>query len=77
MMAKKFYKRRQPSAESVARQMNRHPDDPTPEEIWGTPTTMGLAEMIRLERPPKQDDDCKVVHLEMMTYGFGKMIGND
>jgi len=25
--------------------------DPTPEEIWGTETTMGLAEMIRLERP--------------------------
>ena len=25
--------------------------DPTHEEIWGTETTMGLAEMIRLERP--------------------------
>ena len=25
--------------------------DPTPEEIWGTETTMGMAEMIRLERP--------------------------
>ena len=25
--------------------------DPSPEEIWGTETTMGLAEMIRLERP--------------------------
>ena len=25
--------------------------DPTLEEIWGTETTMGLAEMIRLERP--------------------------
>ncbi len=25
--------------------------DPTPEEIWGTKTIIGLAEMIRLERP--------------------------
>jgi hypothetical protein len=25
--------------------------DPSLEEIWGTHTTMGLAEMIRLERP--------------------------
>ena len=25
--------------------------DPSPEEIWGTDTTMGMAEMIRLERP--------------------------
>lgn len=25
--------------------------DPTPEEIWSTETQMGLAEMIRLERP--------------------------
>jgi len=27
------------------------PQDPTPEEIWGTETTIGLAEQIRLERP--------------------------
>jgi hypothetical protein len=25
--------------------------DPTPEEIWGTETTIGLAEQIRSERP--------------------------
>jgi hypothetical protein len=25
--------------------------DPTLEEIWGTKTTIGMAEMIRLERP--------------------------
>ncbi len=25
--------------------------DPTPEEIWGTEFTIGLAEQIRLERP--------------------------
>jgi hypothetical protein len=25
--------------------------DPTPEEIWGTETTMGMAEILRLERP--------------------------
>jgi len=25
--------------------------DPTLEEIWGTETTMGMAEMIRMERP--------------------------
>jgi hypothetical protein len=33
--------------------MDRKPvtPDPTPEEIWGTETTMGLAEQIRMERP--------------------------
>jgi hypothetical protein len=25
--------------------------DPTPEEIWGTETTIGMAEQIRMERP--------------------------
>lgn len=25
--------------------------DPSPEEIWGTDTMMGMAEMIRMERP--------------------------
>ncbi len=25
--------------------------DPTPEEIWGTETVIGLAEKIRMERP--------------------------
>jgi len=27
------------------------PKDPTPEEIWGTETAIGLAEQIRMERP--------------------------
>ena len=30
--------------------------DPLPEEIWGTDTTMGMAEMIRLERPDHPDN---------------------
>lgn len=27
------------------------PQDPTPEQIWGTDTTIGMAEQIRMERP--------------------------
>jgi hypothetical protein len=34
--------------------------DPTLEEIWGTEPTMGLAEMIRLERPDHPEN--KGVH---------------
>ena len=74
---KRYYQRGRSTAKAVANQMNRHPNDPTPEEIWGTPDKIGLAEQIRMERPPRQNEECKRVHLEMKAYGFGKLIWSE
>jgi hypothetical protein len=38
--------------------------DPTPEEIWGTETTIGLAEQIRRERPEHPEN--KGIHRDAM-----------
>jgi len=56
--------------------------DPSLEEIWGTETTIGLAEMIRLERPdlpqnkglhrPSQIRQCST---RMMPGGRGVLRG--
>lgn len=48
-MARKAVKQ----TERLHKPVERKPvtQDPTPEEIWGTETTMGLAEQIRIERP--------------------------
>jgi hypothetical protein len=56
--------------------------DPTLEEIWGTETTMGMAEMIRLERPehpqnkglhrPAQIRECSTL---LLPFGHGVLRG--
>ena len=56
--------------------------DPSLEEIWGTETTMGMAERIRLERPehpqnkgmfrPAQIRECSTL---LLPFGYGALRG--
>lgn len=53
--------------------------DPTEEEIWGTETTIGLAEQIRLERPQRPDREplnrpsmIRECNTKMLPFGVGK-----
>ena len=66
------------------RQMERKPvtPDPSLEEIWGTETTMGMAEIIRLERPehPQNKGLNRPVQipqysLNMLPGGYGVLRG--
>ena len=57
--------------------------DPTPEQIWGVlpckeypDGVIGLAELIRMERPEKPEP-VKTVDLLMLPYGRGKLIGSE
>lgn len=51
--------------------------DPTIEEIYGTPDTIGLAEQERMKRRDDQRGAYEVarVDLNMLAYGYGKLLG--
>lgn len=46
--------------------------EPTLEEIYGTPDTIGLAEQCRTRRELYH---AKEVELKMLPFGFGKLLG--
>jgi len=57
-------------------------EDPTLEQIWGTETTMGMAEMIRLERPDipenkgcRRDSMIRECSTRMLPFGHGVLRG--
>jgi len=51
--------------------------DPSLEEIWGTETTIGMAEQIRMERPDVPDSQQRGlgrIRVLMLPPGIGKFI---
>lgn len=56
-----------------------NPNDPTPEQIWGTETVRGLAELIRMERGEMHNGSGSSVgniRVCMLPQGFGKLLGD-